>query len=108
MRVRITDRFQLSMLRAGNGAVLRVTPLTKTDARRIAAGAEILRSPPFNASRITQDLQLEEEDPLLLAVGESIVVAEVFSWNHINYFLVKFECDNDGVIDPEDADPLKV
>jgi len=105
MKLRIVDRFSLSTLRAGNGAVLHVTPLTRTDAKRLAMGAEIVRAAPYNANRIATDLQLREIDPFMLDIGEAVIVAEVIAWNHINYFLVEFHCDLDGLVE---TDPLEI
>lgn len=101
-RVTFVEGLRLSMIAMPEdvGAVMRVRPLTKTEAMKLARldEAEFATAPEYAMSFFEKELGIGELPRARLAPGVKFVIAEKVTWRDIRWFLVEYMSDGDGVV----------
>jgi hypothetical protein len=82
------------------GAIIRVRPITKTDAMKLARLDEAaFATANENAlSFFERELQIGELPRARLAPGARLVVGERITWRDIRWYVVEYMSDGDGVV----------
>lgn len=102
-RVTFVEGLRLSMIAMPEdvGAVMRIRPISKTEAMKLARldEAEFSTAPEYAMSFFEKELGIGELPRARLAPGVKFVVAEKVTWRDIRWYLVEYLSDGDGVVD---------